>query len=92
MVQSMVKPEDEDIQLEELWKKYPENLMDSKLRCVFDCPVEANQATPAAATTTATAPNSAAPVVAHRKYNRNWGSRAAAAALDLPSTDYGYNS
>ncbi|XP_050088956.1 vesicle-associated membrane protein-associated protein B-like [Anopheles aquasalis] len=65
MVQSMVKPEDEDIQLEELWKKYPENLMDSKLRCVFDCPVEANQATPATATTTATAPNSAAPAVAH---------------------------
>ncbi|XP_035789916.1 vesicle-associated membrane protein-associated protein B-like [Anopheles albimanus] len=65
MVQSMVKPEDEEIQLEELWKKYPENLMDSKLRCVFDCPVETNQATQAAATTTATAPNSAAPAVAH---------------------------
>ncbi|XP_058064090.1 vesicle-associated membrane protein-associated protein B-like [Anopheles bellator] len=46
MVQSMVKPEDEEINLEDLWKKYPEKLMDSKLRCVFDCPLEPNQPTP----------------------------------------------
>uniref|UniRef100_A0A2M4A9T8 Putative vesicle-associated membrane protein-associated protein a n=1 Tax=Anopheles triannulatus TaxID=58253 RepID=A0A2M4A9T8_9DIPT len=65
MVQSMVKPDDEEITLEELWKKYPENLMDSKLRCVFDCPVEANQATSASATTTSAAPNSATTAVAH---------------------------
>uniref|UniRef100_A0A182KGA5 MSP domain-containing protein n=1 Tax=Anopheles christyi TaxID=43041 RepID=A0A182KGA5_9DIPT len=43
MVQSMVKPDDEEINLEDLWKKYPEKLMDSKLRCVFECPLDSNQ-------------------------------------------------
>ncbi|XP_052865447.1 vesicle-associated membrane protein-associated protein B-like isoform X1 [Anopheles cruzii] len=46
MVQSMVKPDDEEINLEDLWKKFPEKLMDSKLRCVFDCPLEPNQPAP----------------------------------------------
>uniref|UniRef100_A0A182VVI1 MSP domain-containing protein n=1 Tax=Anopheles minimus TaxID=112268 RepID=A0A182VVI1_9DIPT len=48
MVQSMVKPDDEEINLEDLWKKYPEKLMDSKLRCVFECPLDSNQPAPAA--------------------------------------------
>ncbi|XP_053678900.1 vesicle-associated membrane protein-associated protein B-like isoform X1 [Anopheles nili] len=48
MVQSMVKPEDEDVNLEDLWRKYPEKLMDSKLRCVFECPIDSNQPAPAA--------------------------------------------
>lgn len=43
MVQSMVKPDDEDINLEDLWKKYPEKLMDSKLRCVFEIPMDNSQ-------------------------------------------------
>lgn len=43
MVQSMVKPDDEDINLEDLWKKYPEKLMDSKLRCVFEIPLDNSQ-------------------------------------------------
>lgn len=59
MVQSMVKPDDEEINLEDLWKKYPEKLMDSKLRCVFECPLDSSQPAagtgPAAATSPATA-------------------------------------
>ncbi|KFB37903.1 AGAP000626-PA-like protein [Anopheles sinensis] len=43
MVQSMVKPDDEDTNLEDLWKKYPEKLMDSKLRCVFEVPLDSSQ-------------------------------------------------
>uniref|UniRef100_A0A182N141 MSP domain-containing protein n=1 Tax=Anopheles dirus TaxID=7168 RepID=A0A182N141_9DIPT len=57
MVQSMVKPDDEDINLEDLWKKYPEKLMDSKLRCVFECPLDSNQ--PAAGAAAAASPASA---------------------------------
>uniref|UniRef100_A0A182Q5X2 MSP domain-containing protein n=1 Tax=Anopheles farauti TaxID=69004 RepID=A0A182Q5X2_9DIPT len=64
MVQSMVKPDDEDINLEDLWKKYPEKLMDSKLRCVFECPLDNNQpsgsgagATSAASSVTANEPS-----------------------------------
>ncbi|EAA06671.5 AGAP000626-PA [Anopheles gambiae str. PEST] len=59
MVQSMVKPDDEDINLEDLWKKYPEKLMDSKLRCVFECPLDSNQ--PAQATDGSNAAAAAAP-------------------------------
>ncbi|XP_052901131.1 vesicle-associated membrane protein-associated protein B isoform X2 [Anopheles moucheti] len=59
MVQSMVKPDDEEINLEDLWKKYPEKLMDSKLRCVFECPLDSNQPAPAAeSATVASPPNS----------------------------------
>ncbi|XP_035904391.1 vesicle-associated membrane protein/synaptobrevin-binding protein isoform X2 [Anopheles stephensi] len=73
MVQSMVKPDDEEINLEDLWKKYPEKLMDSKLRCVFECPLDSNQPAPAAelstgaataAATTAAASAAAAPAAA----------------------------
>ncbi|XP_049294938.1 vesicle-associated membrane protein-associated protein B-like isoform X4 [Anopheles funestus] len=56
MVQSMVKPDDEEINLEDLWKKYPEKLMDSKLRCVFECPLDSNQPAPVAESATVAAP------------------------------------
>ncbi|XP_050071626.1 vesicle-associated membrane protein/synaptobrevin-binding protein [Anopheles maculipalpis] len=55
MVQSMVKPDDEEINLEDLWKKYPEKLMDSKLRCVFECPLDSNQPAPAGESSTGAA-------------------------------------
>uniref|UniRef100_U5EXC9 Putative vesicle-associated membrane protein-associated protein n=1 Tax=Corethrella appendiculata TaxID=1370023 RepID=U5EXC9_9DIPT len=43
MVQSMIKPEG-DFTVEQLWKEVsPDQLMDSKLRCVFELPVDNNQ-------------------------------------------------
>jgi len=45
MVQSLVAP-DGEIQFDQLWKDVtPDQLMDSKLRCVFDMPVEKTAAT-----------------------------------------------
>jgi len=42
MVQTMIAPEG-DVNLDQLWKEVtPENLMDSKLKCVFEMPVEEN--------------------------------------------------
>jgi hypothetical protein len=44
MVQSLVAP-DGDIQFDQLWKDVtPDQLMDSKLRCVFDLPADKNAA------------------------------------------------
>ncbi|XP_058818689.1 vesicle-associated membrane protein-associated protein B/C [Topomyia yanbarensis] len=44
MVQSMIMP-DGDVSPEQLWKDVnPDDLMDSKLRCVFEQPVDNNQA------------------------------------------------
>lgn len=43
MVQTVYAPEGE-INLEQLWKEItPEQLMDSKLKCVFELPVEQNE-------------------------------------------------
>lgn len=57
MVQSMVYPEGE-VCVEDLWKNVnPDDLMDSKLRCVFELPVDNNKTTSgttAAPTSTAT--------------------------------------
>lgn len=40
MVQSMIMPEG-DVQIDSVWKDCnPQNLMDSKLRCVFELPEE----------------------------------------------------
>lgn len=51
MVQSMVMPEG-DVSVEQLWKDVsPDDLMDSKLRCVFELPSETNQAAPGGAIT-----------------------------------------
>jgi len=42
MVQTMIAPEGE-VNLDQLWKEVtPESLMDSKLKCVFEMPVEEN--------------------------------------------------
>ncbi|XP_046678443.1 vesicle-associated membrane protein/synaptobrevin-binding protein [Homalodisca vitripennis] len=41
MVQTLIAPEGE-VNLEALWKGPPETLMDSKLKCVFEMPVEEN--------------------------------------------------
>lgn len=57
MVQSMIMPEG-DVSVEQLWKDVsPDDLMDSKLRCVFELPAETNQTAPGGpitATTTTT--------------------------------------
>lgn len=46
MVQSMIMPEGE-VSVEQLWKDVsPDDLMDSKLRCVFELPAETNQTAP----------------------------------------------
>ncbi|XP_063910451.1 vesicle-associated membrane protein-associated protein B isoform X2 [Zophobas morio] len=43
MVQTLFAP-DGDVNLEQLWKEIgPEQLMDSKLKCVFEMPVEQNE-------------------------------------------------
>lgn len=43
MVQTVFAP-DGDINLEQLWKDIsPEQLMDSKLKCVFELPAELNE-------------------------------------------------
>lgn len=48
MVQSMIMPEG-DVSTEQLWKDVsPDDLMDSKLRCVFELPAETNQTAPGA--------------------------------------------
>ncbi|XP_055617097.1 vesicle-associated membrane protein/synaptobrevin-binding protein [Toxorhynchites rutilus septentrionalis] len=58
MVQSMFYPAGGQLVMEDLWKNVnPDNLMDSKLRCVFELPVDNNQTAPgttAAATSTVT--------------------------------------
>lgn len=42
MVQTLFAP-DGDVNLEQLWKEIgPEQLMDSKLKCVFEMPLEQN--------------------------------------------------
>ncbi|XP_063244771.1 vesicle-associated membrane protein-associated protein B isoform X2 [Bacillus rossius redtenbacheri] len=46
MVQTMIAP-DGDVSLETLWKDVnPDNLMDSKLKCVFEMPVDPASAAP----------------------------------------------
>lgn len=46
MVQSMIMPEG-DVSAEQLWKDVsPDDLMDSKLRCVFELPADTTQAAP----------------------------------------------
>ncbi|XP_058443732.1 vesicle-associated membrane protein/synaptobrevin-binding protein [Malaya genurostris] len=55
MVQSMIMPEG-DVSPEQLWKDVnPDDLMDSKLRCVFELPVDNNQTSSVAALTSTTA-------------------------------------
>ncbi|XP_055607109.1 vesicle-associated membrane protein/synaptobrevin-binding protein [Uranotaenia lowii] len=54
MVQSMILPPGREEGTEQLWKDAsPDDLMDSKLRCVFEMPMDSNQ--PAAVTATAAA-------------------------------------
>uniref|UniRef100_A0A1B6KH63 MSP domain-containing protein n=2 Tax=Graphocephala atropunctata TaxID=36148 RepID=A0A1B6KH63_9HEMI len=55
MVQTMIAPPDLDVNLDALWKEVnPEKLMDSKLKCVFEMPVEENTATATSQETTNT--------------------------------------
>lgn len=75
MVQSMVKPDDEEINLEDLWKKYPEKLMDSKLRCVFECPLDSNQPAPAADSSMGAAVTAAAPAATSTAINSDSGAQ-----------------
>jgi Tfp pilus assembly protein PilV len=43
MVQSMIRP-DSDLSVDQLWKEVSaDQLMDSKLRCVFELPVDNSQ-------------------------------------------------
>lgn len=64
MVQTAFAPEGE-FNMDQLWKEItPEQLMDSKLKCVFDLPAEQNESSddptkfsPKAASTNASAPN-----------------------------------
>lgn len=54
MVQSMIMPEG-DVGVEQLWKDVsPDDLMDSKLRCVFELPADTNQTSSGAITATST--------------------------------------
>lgn len=54
MVQSMIMPEG-DVSVDQLWKDVsPDDLMDSKLRCVFELPADTNQASTGAITATST--------------------------------------
>lgn len=44
MVQSMIMPEGGNVSVEQLWKDVsPDDLMDSKLRCVFELPADADE-------------------------------------------------
>lgn len=55
MVQSMIYPEGE-VSVDQLWKDVsPDDLMDSKLRCVFELPVDNNQTSTTTTTATSTA-------------------------------------
>lgn len=55
MVQSMIMPEGGDVSTEQLWKDVsPDDLMDSKLRCVFELPADTNQTSSGAITATST--------------------------------------
>lgn len=63
MVQTLFAP-DGDVNLDQLWKEIrPDQLMDSKLKCVFEMPVESNESQEEPATkaspktVTATVPN-----------------------------------
>lgn len=54
MVQSMIMPEG-DVSVDQLWKDVsPDDLMDSKLRCVFEQPADTNQTSSGAITATST--------------------------------------
>lgn len=54
MVQSMIMP-DSEVSIEQLWKDVsPDDLMDSKLRCVFELPADTNQTALGGAAITAT--------------------------------------
>lgn len=54
MVQSMIMPEG-DVSVDQLWKDVsPDDLMDSKLRCVFELPADTNQTSSGAITATST--------------------------------------
>lgn len=54
MVQSMIMP-DSEVSIEQLWKDVsPDDLMDSKLRCVFELPADTNQTALGGAPITAT--------------------------------------
>lgn len=55
MVQSVIVPDGAEVNPESLWKEVsPDDLMDSKLRCVFELPIDSHQ-TSIAATVTSTA-------------------------------------
>lgn len=55
MVQSLIMPEGGDVSVDQLWKDVsPDDLMDSKLRCVFELPADTNQTSSAAITATST--------------------------------------
>lgn len=55
MVQSMIMPEGGDVSVDELWKEVsPDDLMDSKLRCVFELPADTNQTSTGTMTATST--------------------------------------
>lgn len=44
MVQSMIMPENEEVSIAQLWQSVSaDDLMDSKLRCVFELPMDTNQ-------------------------------------------------
>lgn len=54
MVQSMIMPEG-DVSIDQLWRDVsPDDLMDSKLRCVFELPADTNQTASGAITATST--------------------------------------
>lgn len=44
MVQTVIAPDDGNLNFEQQWKDIsPDNLMDTKLKCVFELPVESNE-------------------------------------------------
>lgn len=65
MVQSMIMPENEEVSIAQLWQSVSaDDLMDSKLRCVFELPMDTNQpqiTANVASNTTSSQPTSVTP-------------------------------